>query len=81
MTIDDELYLSIRIRVPQGMDSEQQGDLAAKVLNSAAAAIPKADWPDVYMAGFEATYATWRELPDTEGQVMHFTRDKGNGDG
>jgi hypothetical protein len=79
MTIDDELYLSIRIRVPQRMTGGQQSDLAAAMLRGAAGTIT--GWTETYITGFEATIATFRPLPDEQGQVMHFTRDKGNGDG
>lgn len=77
--IDDELYLSIRVRVPQAMDVEQQGDLVAKAIHGAMQAV-REDWPAVHIAGVEATYATFRPLPDTEGQVMQSTRHKGNGE-
>lgn len=76
--IDDELYLSMRIRVPAGTDPQQQGDLASNVFAATIKALSE-DWPAVYIAGCEATYATFRPLPDTEGQVMHFTRHKDNG--
>jgi hypothetical protein len=86
MTIDDELYLSIRIRVPNQMHGREQSDLAARVFTAATEAIADG-WQEshrlshVQITGLEATIATFRPLPDEQGQIMHFTRDKGDGDG